>query len=154
MRVRVSTIRTLLREELVWNYWQRRPVDDKGIGDISQNIETQRQAVFDDVADDFGRNVDKFVHAIEVADSISSMEDELDARDIDVYDLVPDAVEFDRCVELDDVDAVRRQLLGSIQSWADDMTKDDEDHDTSSLTSHPMRPILGGAPSLRRSMGF
>lgn len=147
-------IRLLLREELVWNYWMRRPKDDMGIGDVSQSIDVQRKLVHDSFADDFEQHGNELMHALEVASDIRSLENELTSRHIDVYELVPDAIEFDRCVEHDDVEGVRAQLIGAVQSWIDDELAPNDDDDTTGLTAHPMRKIPGASPSLKRSMGY
>ena len=70
MKISFKEIRRILHEELVWNYWMRRPKNDGGVGDISQNIDAQRSRVHDSFADDFEKHGQELVHALEVASDI------------------------------------------------------------------------------------
>lgn len=130
----MNTLRRFIREEMVWNYWLRRPRNNqvKGLG---QDIETSRADTFKPVADDFQQVIRGLEHAIKTGSSVHDIENSVVAMGLDAYEIVTDVTEFERAVVAKDVAEVKRQLLSGLTAWASQIVKNtaEDDYNYSTL---------------------
>lgn len=142
-----------INEEIAFNYWMRRPRNSKS-PDVSAEIETQRQAVFDQVSDDAKTRVDALRHTITTSMSIKQMMGAVRSFGDSIEDSIDPAM-LKRAIDDDDVDEVRRQLISGLERWEVETMKWSEhnNYDTSSLVGHPMRTPNGGGNAFKKKNG-
>ncbi len=142
-----------MNNELTLNRWLRKP---KSTNTASMStIQKTRDDVFNAESDSFKKTVDKLKRDIEDIDNIKSLEQLLLKFNVDVNDVVADPDAFELSIENDDIDSALSQVSIGLDKWADDSIK--QSHDTNdfySLSGHPNKRVMGGGPSLKRSMGY
>lgn len=152
----MMTLRRFIREELTWNYWMRRPRNNM-VGDVSDRIETQRQATWGDEADDFRSRAEALKHDVEVAHDIQGILSSMEDRGFDPYEVVEDMTDYGIAMEKRDVESVRDAVLRGLDRYVGSTlsSSSSDSYDTSPM-SHPLRPVqLGGVNrNGKRSMGF
>lgn len=133
-QVKMKKLRQFIREEIVWNYWMRRPRNVNNV-DANTNIETQRSSIFADVVIDFKKMIKSIEHTIKTSTSISDIENSLIRVGLDAYEIVSDTTVFDDAVIDKDVDEVKRQLIAGLKVWSPQIIKNtmDDNYNYSTL---------------------
>jgi hypothetical protein len=149
----VKLLKTFIKEELMFRYWLRRPRSN-AVVDVSDEIEDQRRDVFNSTIDDVHTNVERMRHRLNTSTTVQQMKDAVSEFDERLCDIVDDQAELSRAIKLDDVDAVRNQLISSLKKWEIETTKwsMNNNYDTSTLLGHPLRAVASGGSSSKRKI--
>ena len=119
--------------DVPWNYWMRRPRNNQ-VRDLGNDIEDIRRDVFEPVADSFEEEVGDIRHSISLAHSISSVEDILYKKGLNVWDIVVDTTAFQNALDNEDIGEVKRQITQGIDKWGNEAVKNAEHDDFSIAT--------------------
>jgi hypothetical protein len=124
----LETLKRFIREELVWNYWLRRPRNNqvKGAG---PRIQQWRRDMYEPVADTFEEEVGQIRHAVWTATGVHDLEDRLLRKGLDAYEIAADPTLFQQAYERNDVAEMKRQVINGLERWAREVLKNTEDDD-------------------------
>lgn len=118
----MRVLKNFIKEELVWNYWLRRPRNNI-IRNVGSELEGERKRIFDDAVSGFEKFIADVKHSINIASSIHDLEDRLISFGIDAYDVAQDVTVFEDSVNNNDLPNVKLQLVNGIDSWKNKMVK-------------------------------
>lgn len=141
------------RPDLTLTYWMRRPfkhdiIDTTDINDV-------RSSVFDDEKELFKKEIDDFNRELDNVNSTDELEELFLRFNIDYRDVIRDVSAFKSLINANDIETAILRIKSDIRSWVDDSISDSRDtNDFFSLKGHPNVRVMGGGPSLKRSMGY
>lgn len=98
-------LRQFIREELTWNYWLRRPREDRNLKSLVQP--------------DPGYDRESLIRALQYAGSEKKILDALVKHNVDASDVLSDPLQFSRYLRDGDIAAARNLLLKSLGSGID-----------------------------------
>lgn len=115
-----NILRQFIKEELVWNYWVRRPRNSL-VRDVGAEIADKRRLEFDPAAQDFLEGVKELAHDIKQANTLDELEDIVFGWGVSAEEVIADYTEFERYLEAGDVENIKRMLLQSVEHWKREM---------------------------------
>lgn len=141
-----------MSERLTPSFWLRKqPKNAKP----SLELDKLRADVFDDEKELFVDKIDKLKHELRSIDSIEALNDILDKFNVDYRDIVFDVQDFENHLQTNDVASAVSQITSGLDRWASNTIMNaKDDNDMYSLLGHPNKRVMGGGPSLKRSMGY